>query len=282
MIHWRHTLIAGSAIILLTNAVALGGAGYNRSGEPESRLLLTQRELNRSYSYSGKDNSGLTLSLNWRFEQTELNEYGFGRYSSNWGMPVWLDKAKLEQLGFEVEKLEDPAHDGRRYREFQPREVLLVLELDGAAWQRARRDIREYVDETKKLLAASPANAEMQRKARDAEENHKYEQEKGSRLFVIDAGLDLKALRAAYPDRSRYAILRGLVRPTAMDIKNKTVIGGNITELHAGLVNVPLRFRQELSDSASYHATVAFGQRLEPWIVTASKGVPVQQPEENK
>ena len=271
MMKWRHTLIAGSAIILLTNTVALGGAWYNRSGEAESQLQLTQRELNRSYSYSGRDNSGIALSLNWRFEQTELNEYGFGMYSSNWGMPLWLDEAKMAELGFDMEKLGKTTDYKRRYKEFQPKEVLLVLELDGPAYQHDLQRIREYVEESRKLLAASPENAEMQRKAKSAEDNFKHEQEKGSRLFVIDAGLDLSALRAAYPDRTRYAIVHGLIRPATTNIKKVTRIGGNISELHAGIINVPLNFRQVFNGAVSYEVTVAFGKRLEPWIVAASK-----------
>jgi hypothetical protein len=274
MMKWSHTLIAGSAIILLTNAVALGGAGYNRSGDPESQLQLTQRELQHSTRRSGKDNSGITLTLNWRFEQqAELNEFNFGMYSSRWGNPVWLDKTKMTELGFDVEKLANTEY-GRRYRELQPREVLLVLEMNDRAYQHHLQRTREYVEESRKLLAASPANAEMQRKAKNAEDNYKHELEKGSRLFAIDAGLDLQTLRAAYSDRGRYAIVHGLIRPTTTQVKNETRIGGNITELHAGLINVPLGYRQVFSNPASYEVTVAFGKRLEPWIVAASGSTP--------
>jgi len=274
MMKWSHTLIAGSAIILLTNAVALGGVAYNRRGDPESQLQLTQRELQHSTWRTGRDISGITLTLNWRVEQTELSEFNFGMYSSRWGNPVWLDKAKMAELGFDVEKLANTAEYRRRYRESQPKEVLLVLELNDRAWQHHLQRTGEYVEESRKLLAASPANAEMQRKVKNAEENYKHELEKGSRLFAIDAGLDLQTLRAAYPDRGRYAIVHGLIRPTTTQVKNETRIGGNITELHAGLINVPLGYRQVFNDPASYAVTVAFGKRLEPWIVAASGSTP--------
>jgi len=45
----KHTLIIGIALMALTNAVALIGVAYNRSGEPESELRLTQRELAAPY-----------------------------------------------------------------------------------------------------------------------------------------------------------------------------------------------------------------------------------------
>src|SRR5690606_12121573 len=41
------TFALGAAIILAANAVALGGVAWNRSGEPESRVALSQRELAR-------------------------------------------------------------------------------------------------------------------------------------------------------------------------------------------------------------------------------------------
>jgi hypothetical protein len=267
MMNWRHTLIAGGAIILLTNAVALGGAAWNRS-EPESRLPLTQRELQ---ARSGHDNSGMTLTLNWRFEETRLEEYNFGRYASHWGTPLWLDRAKLAALGFDVQALDRSDEYGRRRIAFEPKEALVVLELDGPAWQRHLQRTQEYVAETGKLLAASPTNAEMQRKAKSADENVKHEQDKGSRLFAIDAGLDLATLRATYPDRSRYAIVHGLIRPSSTRLKDKTVLGGYISELHGERINVPLRLRQVFEGGSSFTATVAFGQRLEPWLETAAR-----------
>ena len=58
----RHTLIAGIALIALTNAVALIGVWYNRSGEPESALRLTQRELAPPY-WRGVDRESGGLEL---------------------------------------------------------------------------------------------------------------------------------------------------------------------------------------------------------------------------
>jgi hypothetical protein len=272
MMKWSHTLIAGSAIILLTNAVALGGAGYNRSGEPESQLQLTQRELQQLSWREGKDNSGMTLTLHWRIEQADLNDFNFGMYSNRWGMPVWLDRAKMVELGFDVDKLVGVAADyGRRYKELQSREALLVLELNDQAFQHHLQRSREYVEQARKLLELSPASEELKRKAKNAEENYRYEQNQGSRLFVIDAGLDVLKLRTAYPDRSRYAILHGLIRPTTMQAGNETRIGGNISELHADRINVPFTYRQVFNNPASYEVSVAFGKRLEPWLVSATR-----------
>src|SRR4030067_1545641 len=105
MMKWSHTLIAGSVLILLTNAVALVGAAYNRSGDPESRLHLSQRELQNYRWNEIRDNSGITLTLNWRVAReapAQRNDYGVGYSAGKWGTPTWLDKAKMSELGFDV------------------------------------------------------------------------------------------------------------------------------------------------------------------------------------
>lgn len=277
MKNWKQTLIAGSAIILLTNAVALGGAAYNRSGEAESRLLLAERELGHSYSYAGREDSGLALSLNWRFEQPEQAEYSYALNAGRWGMPVWLDSAKLGQLGFAVGKLSASPESGQSYRDHETREVLLVLELGGAAWQRYLQRLAAQVEQSRKLLAAAPDNKELQGKLKSAEDSLRREQNRGSRLFAVDAGLELASLRASYPDRSRYAIVHGLVRPGSMYVNKQAVIGGYITELHGDVINVPLQFRRAFEHESSFQATVAFGQRLEPWLESASPIKPVKE-----
>ena len=43
--------IAGLAIIIVTNIVALAGVAYNRSGEPDAVVELTERELGLPYRY---------------------------------------------------------------------------------------------------------------------------------------------------------------------------------------------------------------------------------------
>ncbi|HEX5337851.1 MAG TPA: DUF4824 family protein [Gallionella sp.] len=274
MMKWSRTLIAGSALILLVNAVALGGAAYNRSGEPESRLRLTQRELQHSQWSRMKDNSGITLTLNWRVSREDAaqpNDFGSGYYDGRWGAPAWLDRAKMSALGFDVA---DMSGSDRQARKMQSREALLVLELDGPTWQQALQRASVYAEQAKVLLAANPDSVELKQKAKTAEENYQREAQTNSRLFVVDAGLDLPKLRAAYPDRARYAIVHGLIRPQLRQDKSGMRITGVIGELYAEHINVPLNYRQVFETAAPYEATVAFGKRLEPWIVAASGGVP--------
>ncbi len=66
-----------------------------------------------------------------------------------------------------------------------------------------------------------------------------------SRLFAIDAGLDRDALRAKYPDRTTYAIVRGQVR--AIPRTSDAEPAGAISALSAGEINVPQRLRGVLA-----------------------------------
>ena len=265
MIKRSHTFFAGAALILISNAVALSGVAYNRSEPKESQLTLTQRELQHSYR-NIKDNSGITLKLNWRVAQIKHEEYVVGR----WGMPGWLDKEKLLELGFDVDTLAVRDEYPSRYKEALPQEALLVMELSDVAYQQALRQAKENMELAQHLLAENPTE-EFKRRAKYAENNYADEQHTSSRLFVIDAGQNLDALRARYPDQTRYAIVNGMIRPSVTLDKGVLKFGGVITELLTDKVYVPLAYRSVFDNDAPYDVTIAFGKRLEPWITAATK-----------
>ncbi len=195
----RHTLALGAALIVATNAVALLGVAYNRSGTPESELRLSQRELRPPYQWGlQRENSGLSLTLVWQAGEP----YG--------STAAWLDRAKLTELGFDVSR----SAGRRHYEKVRDREVYLVLELAGSAYQAALDAARERAEKRKAEALAHPGDAKLKTQADFSQKQLFHEEHEASRLFVIDAGLDAGALRAKYADRSRYAIVRGRVRPT--------------------------------------------------------------------
>jgi len=136
------TLAIGLGLIVLTNAVALGGVWWNRAAAPESTLTLSERELGLPWrALRNRENSGLALNLNWRVADREAGEFVSG-YTVNGGTPEWLDGARMQALGF---TLDDIASDSgrRRYTRQSPRQAVFVLELDGPAAQRALDQARE-------------------------------------------------------------------------------------------------------------------------------------------
>lgn len=233
----RHNgLLFAAAIILVTNAFVLFGVARNRSGQPQQLIQLTEREL--PMNYRGNEDTGVSLRLQW--EQPYLG------IASPY---PWLDRVKLESLGFDCEgALRDPK------RRPLDRPAFLVLEYNGAAWEEWQKSIDERKVAPGFLKAAQ------------------------SRLFVIDAAKTPEPLLAKYTDRKKYLIARGVVRLFVNTWDQKTQnprLQASISELLPGTIHAPLPLSNMLANrSAStpaadfhYAVTLAYGRRFEPWVV---------------
>lgn len=274
----KHTLIAGLAIIAITNAVALTGVAYNRGGEPESTLELTERELKPPHIWRGKkENSGLALNLQWRVllkEEDKPGPYGwnFARRNSS---PMWLGKAKMEELGFDVTlSTSETRRSESPYRRQLPRDVLLVLELDGPVYRESLKRAEALPNRNEIKVNSDALKSATQTAVDEAQYN--------SRLFVVDAGLDAAKLRAKYPDRTRYAIVGGQVRPSWHQGEPGGAHAGQVIGVNVDELNVPLALHTAFEGASAEHdrtqlakvkydVTVAFGRRMEPWIVSAQR-----------
>jgi hypothetical protein len=269
----RHTLAAGLALIVATNAVVLGGVAYNRSGEPDAQLRLTEREFHIPYTWGfWRENSGLEMRLQWRVlprgpGREEMIDYGYGGYASE---ADWLDRAKLVDLGFDLSR--PPRADDRYYSDVLPRDVLLVLEVDGPAYREALQRAERRAAALQAKLAAMPMDAQIKNALSASGKLLADARERHSRLFVVDAGLDRAALRAKYPDRSRHAVVPGQIRLGTSYYERNTPprVVGRVTEISVAQINVPLELRPVIATGATFEATVAFGRRLEPWFVSAA------------
>jgi hypothetical protein len=274
----RRSLAAGAALILLTNAIALSGVARNRADEPESRVMLSERELALpAGGYRHAENSGLALALNWRVldADEELPDYG---YSLHAGRPAWLDAGRLAALGFDTAAGDATPEARERFTRQLPRQVLIVLELAGPAWQQAVERARANALRRTAAAAANPDSKAFAEQAKAARDNLAIEEGHASRLFAIDAGLDAAVLRARYPDRQRTLILRGTVRPSVRSSDRQHRLAGYISAIAIDRINVPFAWRWPLEPlrnssrpaaserTPRYQAQVAVGQHLEPWI----------------
>lgn len=259
--------LAGVALIVAVNAIAIGGALYNRGGEPEATLALSDRELELPYRWEEeRDNSGLSLRLQWRV--TTRDEYTLFSHGRE---PAWLDAAGLAALGFDTSLPADDLDAERHYARQLARDALLVLELDGPAYAAA--------------LAAAQARFDKEKAddAAHAQRDLDYERERASRLFVVDAGADRQALRAQYPDTARYAIVRGHVEIDVCTTRGGKHLCGHVGGVEVGRINVPVEWRSVFdglkwtnrfdrdAPRVAWAATVAFGRRLEPWLLSAER-----------
>jgi uncharacterized protein DUF4824 len=268
-----HTLAIGVALIALTNAVALVGVWRNRSGEPESVLDLSAREI--EIQRTGVDvegeNSGIALAIRTDTIPPDPSRESDVRFGYGIGAAEWLDAEKLAALGFDTSRSLKSPEDERYYRKLVARPALLVLEFDGSSYRRslARAKQRADADPSEKYLLRS------------------YEQERdtATRLFIVDAGLDAAALRANHPDRSRYAIVRGWVVPVLLCTDSGPDRRGDHSCRLSGAgrmandaVNVPYDHRHVFepfvpkdAPAPHYRVRLAFGSRFEPWVVGATE-----------
>lgn len=272
-------LVAGITLIVLTNAIALGGVWWNRA-EAESTLTLSERELALPWrSLRNLENSGLALTLRWRVASQESSGEPYNAFGFNGGTPDWLDAAKLQALGFEVNDLQTDAGQ-RRFTRQQPRPAILVLEFDGPARLAALAAARDNATRHAAAAEVNPDSKEFAARAKAAQDAFAREENSNSRLFAIDAGADARLLRQQYPDKSRFMLLAGTVRPGLHHLSrgarpqpSGSIAGLDITHLH-----VPHALRESLDgryadltgkpDTAQrFTATITVGQRLEPWIV---------------
>ena len=136
-------MMIGVGLIIVTNAIVLAGVSYNRSGEPESTITLTERELRLPYRYSGNDeNSGIHLRINYR--------RGSGYFSRDYKQTeifAWFNKEKLAALGFDVSQPFIQDEDKRHYQRLREKEVFLVLEYNGMAYQGVLKETKKHYND---------------------------------------------------------------------------------------------------------------------------------------
>ncbi len=259
----RNRLIKiGFTIILLTNALLLANVFYNRSSVPDSQLTLNERELNKSWRGQSKENSGMELILRWRvLPHNPKEDFYWNNHT-----PAWLDAQKMQALGFVP-----PRHADLARSTAVEKEVILVLELDGAAYQHAlnaaRARLNEARNQAEEPTLQSNNNPRSHMPLATAQRELDNELQKNSRLFVIDAGLDAATLRTRYPDRQRYALVRGLIKKRSQYFNNKPQWVGYLSEIHGDKIHIPREF-ESAAKTPHFTAQVAFGQKLEPWMVT--------------
>lgn len=272
----RTLFILALSLVLLVNAFILIGVWYNRSGDPESTVVITEREVRMPYSWN-KDQT--SLHIDWRIVSSEGDSY------NSYNSPAWFDQEKLVSLGFEF----FDNYDSNINTHFIEAEAILVLEYDGDAYQKAVKIAQDRVGKVERKLAQlvggdelkTELEIELQADLKDAQETLKHEELSASRLFVIDAGLDEETLRAQYPDNQRFILTYGIVNVGSYGSYGNNVksdIHGRIyrlsvEKLHIGntVSSIIDKFDQNGQYSRNvnlprFSLGVHYGQKLEPWI----------------
>lgn len=273
----RWIYIAAFLLLVCTNGLVIFGVISNRSGQPDTVIALSQRELDTPYTYGVTKNSGLSLHLRWQALPKDNGEFSY--YSSYSRTPAWFDENKLKELGFTMDNKED--NYAYTYKRGLPKEVFIVLELGGEPHRQSIRQLELAYERIAETLENMPDDKDLLDEEERVKEALDHAESSASRLFAVDAGLDPITLREIYPDRSRYMVTRAIVEKHISytdDNIEKTV--GYIRRLSIERIHVPLKFRNVLESIRStsppmddYMVDVAFGRRYEPWIVSIEKSI---------
>jgi hypothetical protein len=114
----RIGLFLAIMLVVVVNITLLAGVWYNRTGPPDAVITLTEREL--PLMNAQEDDSGIALRIAYRKAEHDQDER-------------WLDRAKLEELGFDYP-------EGEVARNLVLiRRVLLVLKLEEEAAKKESR-----------------------------------------------------------------------------------------------------------------------------------------------
>ena len=274
-------LVLTAALVILTNAVLLALVAFNRSGDPEATVELTERELRLTPGDS--ENTGVVLTLAWSAP--------FDLGSRQGVQYPWFDRAKLESVGFDCRlPLDDPSAE--RFYQTQSmlsRPAFAVLEYGGEAWQQA----------LERELAQAERNRQDTDKGVETAEAIKERTDNAiarrSRLVVVDVGPNARDLRLKYPDRARFLVLRSFVSLVYL-AKPRGASGegpgltGTVANVLPDTIYVPRELRAPgdvlsmkpapdewpgrlLKHDPRYRVTLAFGKKLEPRVVKVQAGI---------
>lgn len=290
----KYGLISVVALIVLTNVIVLAGVAYNRSGEPDATVQLTERELlwQKRWDITDKEDTGLYLILKWNMPGFESNRWDYTRKTN------WMNREKLVKMGFDTDFPLENKKASRYYSSQLPRQAYVVLEFNGDAYQEWLKEAKQRIEEIKQELIEEKKG----KKKKELENNIKQVQQDlitQSHLFAIDGGPDPKILRNQYSDRSKY-----IITPAIFDISmnyiprkkdppkspKKPYLSGWIRKISVPNIHVTSDYRSFfISDIKThtktylprdkplpdleprYQVTLNYGHRYEPWIADVQK-----------
>ena len=265
-------LLSAFGLLIVSNAFVLAHVAMNRSGESDSEMQLTAREL--QYYGGRSDESGVLLMLRWT---NTAPEYPTGLPGE---APVWFDQKKLEEIGFDLSVPASSPKAARFYENLRSREVFVALEYEGPAWEAWLKDREPRLEKESSYgpQVTLPDRIEIERQTTP-------------RLVTTDVARDPAQLRRKYPDRTRVMLLQALVRAKLEPERRALLtaplrpayLRGAITRLAIESINVPQPLSRRLEGKSyspwtydgnrvkieppPYSVTLRVGSKFEPWVV---------------
>jgi hypothetical protein len=280
----KYGLSLSIALVVIVNSIVFSGVIYNRSGEPDAKVILTQREV--PLLSTKKENTGLFLQLKWEMS----GSYQFENLKNK---KNWLDRKKLGEIGYDFPvNLDNSSHNNYyKRKKFPQKTTFIVLEFDGVSWENWLKDHKIDIHKIEKKLENEDDGNKKENLERTLKLRKRLPLIK-SRLFAIDAGNDPGQLRDKYPDSSRYIITSGVIQVNYYPryygkIKSAAYVQGRIHSLFPKEIFVSNSFRsffenvessphysyfyipEKTSDSdllPQYEVSLNLGRKYEAWI----------------
>ena len=262
-------LLIGLTILIGTNLAVLGGVVYNRMGDATAQLTLTERELALPYnSGAKKENSGMSLSINWRTPTRKNESY----YSYN-SRDIRLTNDQLLALGFAQTDVKDNYW-------VEARELYWAFEFDGALH---KAEIIKAEDKYQTALTAYKANQNdtTSRNKNQYSDSLAREKTTNSRLFFMEASADYESLANRLSGQQNILLVKGLAKPYYNNNNNNKTYSLQLKHLLVRNIMVPLAHAEVLSNlkridrrditPPRYTVDISWGSRLEPWITNTNK-----------
>lgn len=215
--------LPAAAVLLVSNALLLGLAAFDRAGSPQASLRVTERELPFRQPRDRREDR--TVRLEWEQRRDWFREG-----------PGWFDVAKLRSLGFDCSVPAGSPAAALHYAKALPRRAYVVLEFEGEAWEEwAARQSMEL-----NALAGRVDQGEFSTSEyRSAQDAFLRARQGRSRLFVVDAGPDPKVLRDRFPDRDRNLVLQGTARLLLRRGRSGPYLAGEVGAIEGEELHLP-------------------------------------------
>ena len=166
----RWLFVFGFIILVATNILVLSGVAFNRSGDPETLITLTERELRLPYKHMTRENGGLSLRLPWQVlirEAADKDDKNYGCTRN----PVWLDNEKLKELGFNIDEYSYWNDNSTYYKIPIPKQVFIVLENNGDSYREAVKRAERKLEKQRSRFELNTGDKKLRKELESAEKS---------------------------------------------------------------------------------------------------------------
>lgn len=247
-------------LVVLSNAVILAGAAYNRMSPPVQQLSVTERELSLPYwaTRGDSENSQLTLRINWQVARDELAEYDYVR------------ELKVSPQTFSALQLKPINCPGEEHRHHKSVQGWVALEYNGPAHRLRQQQLEQALAELKDT-------EDQQELASRSRYQNRLERAlvSDSRLYAVAVAPHLEELEASLASSTEVHWFVPAELSAAGKCSDHHV---SINRLLNGELHLPANQRAALPQVDSraaysqqpelprYAVEVAVGRRYEPWV----------------